>query len=97
MFICLDMISSPFSKTRMVFEIFIMLYFLCPVGRMNILNGNLFCIIYTKCQLIPMDSEFHRITKWSKLDKGDFHTGNHTHIQKMLAEFSFSSYCFDDG
>ena len=63
----------------------------------NGLNINLSGVCQTKGQLIAVDLQFHGVAHGSKFDNRDFRPGNHTHIQKMLPQSTFTAYCSDQG
>ena len=56
-----------------------------------------FCrVVQTKRQLITMNQKLHGVSHGSVLDEGHTGAGNYTHVQKVLPEFSFSTYFFDN-
>ena len=52
---------------------------------------DLLCIIDPQSQVIPMDAQLHRVTHRCIFDHFHDRSGNHPHIQKMLAQSALSS------
>ncbi len=61
----------------------------------DLFNIDLCGIIQAQGQLIAMDPQLHGVAHRSQADHGDLSAGDHTHVQKMLAERPLASHSQD--
>ena len=61
------------------------------------LHFNLFRVCQSQCQLIPVNPQFHGISKRCKLHHRHIGSRKHTHIQKMLSEIPLAPDRRDNG
>ena len=62
----------------------------------DLLNTDLLRIRQSKRQLVTVDLKFHGISQRGKLYHGYLSAGDHSHIKKVLAKRSLTTYLRDD-
>ena len=96
-FILFRMILSFLAKARMFRCLQPFHAGVVPGSLINRRNLDLIRFCQPECQLISVNLQLHGISHWCQLHYGHFCPGDHSHIQKMLAQCPLSSYRPDHG
>ena len=83
------------AQTGMLFFLTGTFIFLCLSIFSNRYDTDLLRIRQTNRQFISMKPQFHGVTHGGQFHNGNFRAGNHTHIQKMLAQRTVSANLCD--
>ena len=89
---CLLVVLTTLTKTRVMLVVGVIMMMFYPSPLSYFFDLYLLCIMFSERKLITMNAELDRIAHRSVLNESHLHTGDNSHVQKVLPQRTLSSY-----